>query len=249
MRNQMKKYTETIAKGITFTMLPIQGGSFMMGSNESDNEQPIHPVTVPDFYLCEHLVTQAVWQAIMGNNPSHFNGKQENPVENVSWRDVQAFIEKLNAWEKAHPTDRPRGYYCLPSEAQWENAARGGHLSQGFTYAGSNHLDGVGYYDRNSAHQTRPVGQLCPNRLGLYDLSGNVWEWCQDEWHHNYKDAPTDGSAWQEHENIKLNISRIIRGGSWLDYAYRSRVSFRGMFNVSTYSFTIGCRLSRCLTL
>ena len=247
----MKKYTETLPDGTTFTMLPIQGGSFMMGSNESDREQPIHRVTVPDFYLCEHLVTQAVWQAIMGNNPSHFKGKQKNPVENVSWHDVQAFIEKLNAWEKTHPnTDRPPGYYCLPSEAQWEYAARGGNLSQGFTYAGSNHLDEVGYYDRNSAQQTRPVGLLYPNELGLYDMSGNVWEWCQDEWHKNYEGAPTDGSAKGNTKDtiiIKMgNILRVVRGGSWLNNPLNCPVSCR---RSSNHYDPMGCRLSRCLTL
>lgn len=246
----MNKYTETIAEGITFTMLPIQGGSFMMGSNEYDKEKPIHRVTVPDFYLCEHLLTQAVWQAIMDNNPSSFKGKQ-NPVEQVSWIDAQAFIEKLNAWEKAHPNrNRPPGYYCMPSEAQWEYAARGGHLSQGFTYAGSNHLDEVGYYDRNSARQTRPVGQLYPNELGLYDMSGNAWEWCQDEWHDNYKGAPTDGSAWQEQKDIKnKNIFRVVRGGSWNDSPSNCRVSFRNWYHGSNHYYYIACRLSRCLTL
>lgn len=246
----MKKYTETLPNGTTFTMLPIQGGNFMMGSNDYNNEKPIHRVTVPDFYLCEHLVTQAVWQAIMGKNPGHFKGEQ-NPVECVRWSDVQTFIDKLNAWEKAHPNpNRPRGYYCLPSEAQWEYAARGGNLSQGFTYAGSKHLDEVGYYDRNSAQQTRPVGQLYPNELGLYDMSGNVWEWCQDEWHENYQGAPTDGSAWQEKINIQnKNTNRVVRGGSWLYNPYYCRVSARARDGDHVGNYNLGCRLSRCLTL
>ena len=246
----MHPYTEELQTGISFTMRPVLGGSFMMGSDERESEQPIHRVQVPDFYMCEHLVTQAVWEAIMGSNPSHFKDEQR-PVEMVSWLDAQDFIKKLNAWEAQHPNPlRPRGNYCLPSEAQWEYAARGGQQSEGFVYAGSDKLEEVGYYDRNSAKQTRRVGQLHPNELGLYDMSGNVREWCQDEWHSNYKGAPADGSAWEDKINEKKeNTLRVVRGGSWYNDANDCRLAYRYYNYASNRLNNIGLRLSRCLTL
>ena len=238
----MEKYTETIANGITFTMLPIQGGNFMMGSNDYNNAKPIHRVTVPDFYLCEHLVTQAVWQAIMGKNPSRFSGCDQCPVEQVSWDDIQKFLQKLNALTGK--------IYRLPTEAEWEYAARGGNQSKGYKYAGSDYLDKVGYYDRNSKRQTQPVGQLYPNELGLYDMSGNVWEWCQDEWHGNYQGAPTDGSAWQEKINIQnKNTIRVIRGGSWISNPNYCRVADRLRYSDHYANDNFGCRLAWCPTL
>ena len=254
----MHPYTEELQTGISFTMQPIAGGSFMMGSNEDGNEQPIHRVQLSDFYMCEHLVTQAVWEYIMGSNPSGFKDEQR-PVEEVRWLDAQAFIKKLNAWEAQHPNPlRPRGYYCLPSEAQWEYAARGGQQSEGFIYAGSDKLEEVGYYALNSANQTRRVGQLYPNELGLYDMSGNVWEWCQDEWHDNYKRAPADGSVWEsndangsvwESNDVKKNILRVIRGGSWNDLPNDCRLAYRYWYFDLNRNDLIGFRLSRCLTL
>ncbi len=256
----MQPYTETLETGISFTMQPVAGGSFMMGGDEAEREQPIHRVQLSDFYMCEHLVTQAVWECIMGSNPSSFKDEQK-PVETVSWLDAQEFIKKLNAWEAQHPNDlRPRGYYCLPTEAQWEYAARGGQQSEGFNssfdkggqggfiYSGSDKLEEVGYYARNSAKQTRRVGQLHPNELGLYDMSGNVWEWCQDEWHDNYKGAPADGSAWESKSAKNKYIDRVVRGGSWNNYPYLCRLAYR--FNHSNLHLNlIGFRLSRCLTL
>ena len=246
----MHPYTETLQTGITFTMRPVLGGSFMMGSDEHEREQPIHRVQIPNFYMCEHLVTQAVWAYFMGSNPSHFKDEQR-PVEMVSWLDAQEFIKKLNAWEAQHPNFlRPRGYYCLPSEAQWEYAARGGQQSEGFVYAGSDKLEEVGYYDRNSAKQTRRVGQLHPNELGLYDMSGNVREWCQDEWHGNYKGAPADGSAWEDKVNEKKeNIRRVVRGGSWFLNPFNCRLAYRIRSHDHFRYYNFGFRLSRCLTL
>ena len=247
---QLQAYTETLPGGVQFTMLPVMGGSFMMGSDEGESEQPIHRVQLSDFYMCEHPVTQAVWAYFMGSNPSHFKDEQR-PVEMVSWLDAQEFIKKLNAWEAQHPNFlRPRGYYCLPSEAQWEYAARGGQQSEGFVYAGSDKLEEVGYYARNSAKQTRRVGQLHPNELGLYDMSGNVFEWCQDEWHGNYKGAPADGSAWEDKVNEKKeNIRRVVRGGSWFLNPFNCRLAYRIRSHDHFRYYNFGFRLSRCLTL
>lgn len=221
-------FTETLPGGTQFTMLPIAGGNFMMGSDKHhDREKPVHRVQVPDFYLCQHAVTQAVWEAIMGNNPSYFQ-HPKRPVEQVSWLDAQAFIAQLNAWVQENPFDnRPSGHYCLPSEAQWEYAARGGQQSEGFLYAGSDDLGEVGYYEDNSAGITRYVGELYPNELGLYDMSGNIFEWCQDEWHDNYKGAPLNGSAWERKNIEKEDTLRVVRGWSWFNSPDYCRVSYR----------------------
>ncbi len=186
-------------------MLPIEGGSFDMGSNEHDSEKPIHKVTVKDFRLCKFPVTQAAWKRVVGQdkNPSRFKG-DDLPVEKVNWKDAQDFIQKLNAGSGQS--------YRLPSEAEWEFAARGGNKSKGFKFSGSNDLKEVGWFKENSGIQTQPVGDLAPNELGLHDMSGNVWEWCEDVWHENYQGAPANGRAWTVggEEN-----RRVLRGGSW----------------------------------
>lgn len=234
-QNNPAEYTEKLPGGASFTMKLVEGGAFMMGSDEFKG-------TVPTFYMCEHLVTQDVWRAIMGNNPSNFKWAQQNPVEQVSWYDVQAFITKLNAWEQQNPNpNRPAGYYCLPSEAQWEYAARGGNKSRGYKYAGSNDIDKVAWHRFNSGNRTHPVGQKQPNELGLYDMSGNVWEWTQDKWGKNYLDAPTDGSAWQGNTEYD---ARVVRGGSWNLFPNGCRVSSRYRLDVDLAFSNIGCRLA-----
>ncbi|MEZ4772262.1 MAG: formylglycine-generating enzyme family protein [Bacteroidia bacterium] len=200
-------------------MIFVEGGEFGMGGSDAearDNEKPIHRVQVSSFYMGKYPVTQALWQAVMGNNPSEFKGKNR-PVEKVSWTNAKTFIQKLN--EKSGKT------YRLPTEAEWEFAARGGIYSQGYLYAGSDKLKEVGWYDENSENKTHPVGQKLPNELGIYDLSGNIWEWCEDDWHNNYIDAPTDGSAWVSSEN--RGSDRVFRGGSWGSTPDRCRIAFR----------------------
>ena len=217
----MKIFSQVLPKlPAPFELVFVEGGTFSMGDEYGDLWEaclPVHPVTVPDFYMGRFPVTQALWKAVMDNNPSRFEG-DERPVEKVSWFDAQDFIRRLNKATAATP---PAGHqYRLPSEAEWEYAARGGkYHADGFKYAGSDRLKDVGWYEENSDGETKPVGQKSPNQLGLYDLSGNVWEWCEDDWHGNYNGAPADGSAWVDQP--KRNAGRVYRGGSWY-YAARN---------------------------
>ena len=204
--------------GVEFKMIRVEGGTFMMGppANDSDAfdyEKPQHQVTLSDYYIGETLVTQALWEAVMGNNPSHYNGYTSNPVETVSWDECQKFIRELN---------RLTGKtFRLPTEAEWEFAARGGNKSRGTTYAGSNDISTVAWYKDNSGSKTHLVKGKSPNELGLYDMSGNVWEWCQDR----YGDYSSGSQT-----NPKGPASgsfRVFRGGYWFYYARSCRVANR----------------------
>lgn len=181
-------------------MVAIKGGTFMMGSNEWSDEKPIHKVTVKDFCIGKYPVTQKQWYEIMEHNPSHFKGCDECPVEKVSWQDVQFFITLLN--------QKTGQKYRLPTEAEWEYAAKGG---KDYKYAGSDSIDDVAWYTLNS-NKTNPVGLKLPNDYGLYDMSGNVLEWCQDVWHENYNGAPQNGTA---RTLGGCRSCRVLRGGSW----------------------------------
>jgi formylglycine-generating enzyme required for sulfatase activity len=196
-------------------MVYIPPGSFMMGStNGVADEKPVHEVTINySFYMGKYEVTQAQWQAVMGSNPSSFKDCGGNcPVEEVSWNDAQNFINKLN--------EANDGYkYRLPSEAEWEYACRAG--TTGDYYAAD--VDDIGWYDK-SGKKTHAVGGKQPNAFGLYDMSGNVWEWCKDWYHDSYNGAPTDGSAWLTGGEQKY---RVLRGGSWLSYASFLRSALR----------------------
>jgi formylglycine-generating enzyme required for sulfatase activity len=195
-------------------MVYVKGGTFQMGSNDGDSdEKPVHTVTVSDFYIGKYEVTQKQWREIMGNNPSNFKNCDNCPVEMVSWNDVQEFIKKLN--------QKTGKNYRLPTEAEWEYAARGGSQSRGYKYAGSNNIGEVAWYDDNSSSKTHAVGGKKPNELGIYDMSGNVYEWCSD-WYGNYSagsqrnpQGPTSGTI------------RVLRGGGWGSGAGVCRVSGR----------------------
>jgi formylglycine-generating enzyme required for sulfatase activity len=228
-------------------MITVEGGTFIMGSNDGhEREKPIHEVRLNTFQIGKYPITQAQWQAIMNHNPSRFKGAQ-NPVESISWNDTQTFIARLN--ELLDSKGLSSGY-CLPTEAQWEYAARGGNKSKGYEYAGSNDIYEVAWYDVNSDRKIHPVGQKKSNELGLYDMSGNVWEWCQDEWHDSYRGAPADGSAWQDTVNEKSKTTlRVVRGGSWDSLPINCRVSSRLGDRDSIHYNYLACRLSRCLTL
>jgi formylglycine-generating enzyme len=184
----------------------VEGGTFKMGSNDYDDEKPIHDVRLDSFYMGKYPITQAQWKTIMGNNPSHFKG-DNLPVEQVSWEDTKLFLEKLN---QKVPTNLQRGKYRLPTEAEWEYAARGGNKSQGYTYSGSNDIDEVAWYDKNSGNKAHEVGTKKANELGIYDMSGNVWEWCED-WYGTY-----ENEAQTNPRGADRGSNRVSRGGGWL---------------------------------
>lgn len=207
-----------------------------MGSNEYDDEKPTYPVRVRSFYLGKFQVTQQVWLALEKENPSTYKG-ENRPIENVSWYIIKEFISKLT-----NTTGRP---FQLPTEAEWEYAARGSIYSQGYTYAGSDKLEQVGWYDENSGKETHDVGLLLSNELGLYDMSGNVWEWCEDDWHENFQGAPKDGAAWVNEPN--RGGGRVIRGGGLFSNAHNCRTVGRYRDAPDLGSEAIGFRL--CLHL
>ena len=209
---------------ISFEMTSIEGGSFKMGDGSLESRtKPVHEVTVADFFISQYPVTQKLWREVMGKDPGklQFKGCDKCPVQSVTWKDTQEFLVRLN--EK---TDIK---YRLPSEAEWEYAARGGRNSKGFLYAGSNNLNEVAWFKGNAEPKTYPVGQKKANELDIYDMNGNVWEWCEDDWHNNYRNAPRDGSAWV---GAKRGSGRVGRGGSWSDDADRCRVAYRSKLSV-----------------
>lgn len=221
--------------GASFKMILVEGGSFLMGataeqgSDSCDDEKPAHRVALDDYYIGETVVTQALWRAVMGDNPSRFRG-DNLPVENVSWDDCQEFLKELN--RKTGKTFR------LPTEAQWEYAARGGRKSRGFKYAGSNDIDEVAWYDENSGNKTHPVKQKAPNELGLYDMSGNVWEWCQD-WYDAYNEDEDQYNPKGPNEGE----TRVSRGGSWYYYEWECRVTYRNLNYPDFFDTDLGFRL------
>ena len=222
-------------------MILVEGGVFDMGDRELDSDiydKPVHLVNVPSFYISKFPVTQGLWESVMGKNPSDFKGK-DRPVENVSWEDAQEFVKMLFGFTGKK--------YRLPTESEWEFAARGGihpDHSDGFLFAGSDKLKEVGWYEVNSGNETHPVGQKLSNELELHDMSGNVWEWVEDQWHSNYENAPLDGSAWVDRDK---STNRVYRGGSWYDEARDCRVSYRESRSREFRSNFIGFRLALSL--
>ena len=222
--------------GVSFKMIRVEGGSFMMGApdndpNAMDFDKPQHHVTLSDYYIGETQVTQALWKAVMGDNPSYWKGNSL-PVDNVSWEHCQEFIKQLNK--------KTGKFFRLPTETEWEYAARGGRKSQGFKYAGSNDIDKVAWYGRNSGRKAHPVKQKDANELGLYDMSGNVGEWCQDlsKRYSDYAETnPTDPSTG--------GPFRIVRGGSVDDMPKFCQVTTRlGNRNPKANWVGIGFRLA-----
>lgn len=212
--------------GVSFVMKAIEGGEFMMGcvgcsEDESDrDERNVHAVTLDDYYMGETEVTQALWYAVMGKNPSHFKGEQL-PVESISWNDCQDFIRQLNQLTGKN--------FRLPTEAEWEYAARGGNKSRNYSFSGSNAASSVAIYDVDSFNKGRRdpdygshrVKSKKSNEIGLFDMSGNVWEWCSD-WYDNY---PTYSQI--NPTGASRGMSKVIRGGSWMYDKWYSRVSYR----------------------
>ena len=211
--SQPKENKTFTVNGVSFVMVPVEGGTFQMGNNfAKPDEGPEHAVTLNSYYIGQTEVTQALWKAVMGSNPSNWKG-DNLPVEMVSWDNCQTFITKLNQLTGQK--------FRLPSEAEWEYAARGGKQSKGYKYSGSNTEGDVAWFWDNSSRKTHPVALKLPNELGLYDMSGNVWEWCQD-WYGSYSSTaqsnPTGPSS---------GSRRVNRGSGWLNPAGGSRVSLR----------------------
>jgi formylglycine-generating enzyme required for sulfatase activity len=224
---------ESLPGGIKLEMVILPEGSFTMGSDEYGNEQPKHQVTLKKFAIGKYPVTQEQYQAIMDNNPSHFKNNPTNPVEEVSWHDSQAFCQKIN--------QKTGKKYRLPSEAEWEYACRAGTQTRYYFGDNEKQLGEYAWYSENSGSKTHPVGQKKPNDWGLYDMSGNVREWCDDSWHDNYKKAPTDGSSWND--NHSESSPRTLRGGSWYDNSRYCRSANRIRCLADVRYYDIGFRL------
>ena len=218
--------------GVSFKMVRVEGGTFRMGSNDSDahdDEKPVHSVTLSSYSIGQTEVTQELWQAVMGYNPSYFSKGGKYPVENVSWYDIQEFIRRLNSLTGKN--------FRLPTEAEWEFAARGGNKSRGYKYAGSNNADFVAWYSVNSTHQ---VAQKSSNELGLYDMSGNVWELCSDRYgsYNSYSQTNPRGA---------ISGSYLVkRGGStgYLASGCTSTIRGRAGFDKTGMSWDVGFRLA-----
>ena len=224
--------------GVSFNMVKVDGGTFTMGATEeqggyaNDDEKPAHSVTLDGYMIGQTEVTQALWQAVMGDNPSEFKGDDQRPVESVSWDDCQEFIKRLNAETGKH--------FRLPTEAEWEFAARGGNKSKGYKYSGSNTLGNVAWYDDNSGSTTHPVGTKTANELGIYDMNGNVYEWCSD-W---YDDKYYSSSPNSNPQGPSSGPCRVRRGGSWFFNDRFCRVTFRNRINPGFRYDYLGLRLS-----
>ena len=221
--------------GVSFEMVRVEGGTFRMGatSEQEDDaysdEKPVHSVILSNYYIGKTEVTQALWQAVMGSNPSYFKGA-DLPVECVSWNDCQEFIQKLNSLTGRN--------FRLPTEAEWEFACRGGNNSRGYKYSGSDNLGSVAWYDDNSGGQTHPVGTKAPNVLGIYDMSGNVREWCND-WYALYTANSLNNPVGSQEGTFCVH-----RGGCWGDVAWRCRSTDRGYGSLSLRDCHLGLRLA-----
>ena len=234
-------------------MVFVQGGTFTMGATAEqladawDWEVPTHPVTLNDFYIGKYAVTRAQWESVMGKKPvSRFEAlksavrnalqkgvaeTEENlPIEAMNWMDVRSFINKLNAATGKR--------YRLPTEAEWEYAARGGNNSRGYKYSGSDNADEVAWFNGNSGGKAHPVGTKRSNELGIYDMSGNVCEWCQD-WYGEYDDSEQTNPL-----GPQSGLNRVVRGGTWSDEAGSSRVSYRFSYKPVLRYYGVGFRLA-----
>ncbi len=238
------KYETIEVNGYHFNMVAIEGGTFTMGATTSDgdedsDERPTQKVTLSNYTIGETEVTQGLWKAVMGYIPASFDG-DNHPMKEISWDDCQQFIIKLNQLTKRH--------FHLPSEAQWEFAARGGNLSKNYKYAGSNHIEEVAWYSANAWDKGKEspdfgnhaVGTRKPNELGLYDMSGNVWEWCQDSYAH-YDGTPQKDPVGPMNSK---NSFRVNRGGSWDYIAESARCCNRRNRTPDFRNFNLGMRLA-----
>ena len=221
--------------GIKYNMVRVEGCTFRMGATSEqdcdayDIEEPVHSVTLSSYYIGKTEVTQALWKAVMGSNPSKFKG-ENLPVENVSWDDCQVFVRKLNSLTGQN--------FRLPTEAEWEFACRGGNNSLGYKYSGSDNIDNVAWFDCNSGRKTHFVATKSPNELGIYDMSGNVWEWCSD-WYDKYSSG-----AQANPKGPESGSGRVCRGGCWFSFVRYCRSSNRFSFNPTYRNYYLGLRLA-----
>lgn len=224
-----------IVNGVCFDMVKIEAGTFIMGGtpemeNPWNDEKPTHQVTLTNnYYIGKNEVTQALWKAVLGNSPSKFKG-ENRPVERVSWNNCNEFISKLNSLTGLK--------FRLPTEAEWEFAARGGNKTQRYQYSGDNTLDDIAWYIENSNSSTHNVASKHPNELGIYDMCGNVWEWCSDYWNNYSKNTQTNP------QGPAIGDERVCRGGSWSDFAKGCRSSCRNRFAADHKSNILGIRLA-----
>ena len=234
----MQDLSKLSIQGVPCPMIFVPPGSFQLeGGKEIHFEK--------GFYIGQYPVTQALWKAIMGDNPARFKG-DNHPIESISWDDIcqeNGSLAKLNALKTVQTMNLQDSLsFQLPSETMWEYAARGGSYTDDFPYAGSNKLKEVGWFNKNSYRETYPVGLKLPNQLGLYDMSGNVWEWCADYWKDSYENTPINGSPFLGNKD---NTRRVVRGGSWNLNDSNCRVSTRFRFNAYDWNYDIGFRLAR----
>ena len=232
---QYQDVTFTI-NGVQFTMVFVEGGTFQMGCTPDQwpgvfrNEGPVHEVTLWSYYIAQTEVTQELWEAVMGYNPSKYVGYPQRPVENVSVFDCALFVDKLS-----EITGRS---FRLPTEAEWEYAARGGNKTLSYRFSGSGNIDDVAWYDENSDGTTHAVASKLANELGIYDMSGNVNEWCQD-WYSGYTDEPVTNPVGPE-----SGYENVFRGGSWGFPDCKCRNSFRDEAEPHTANTHFGLRVA-----
>lgn len=225
----------SIIQKLINNMVYVEGGSFMMGAtaeqgiDATESEKPPHKVNLSSFSMGKYEVTQEEWQAVMGNNPSGFKGTKL-PIESVSWNEAQEFIRKLN--------DITGKKFRMPTEAEWEYAARGGNRSKGYKYSGSDALSDVAWHSKNGGYMTHEIGRKKPNELGLYDMAGNVWEWCQDLYGSYSSDSKTNPTG------SSSGSTRVARGGSWISNERYCRLSYRNYEPENKKSAEIGLRLA-----
>jgi len=218
---------------IASNMLLVTGGSFKMGNAKgAPSENPVHTVRLKNFYISKFEVTQDQWETVMGNDPGYFKNCPPCPVENISWDDAIRFVKRLNELTGKH--------YRLPTEAEWEYAAKGGNETAHRQYSGSNILNDVAWYNGNSGRKTHPIGTKMPNELGIYDMTGNVWEWCND-WYGEtyYASSPADNPQGPAKGEL-----HVLRGGSWFDFDLECRTTYRFRPLKDYRKYIIGFRLA-----
>ncbi|MDR0971304.1 MAG: formylglycine-generating enzyme family protein [Bacteroidales bacterium] len=233
----LDKHTNFVERfdNIPIEMIAVEGGKFKMGSSEENldkdidsDERPQHKVRLSSFHISKYEITQKQWKAVMGNNPSYFKG-DNLPVEQVNMSDINEFLMRLNT--------KTGKKYRLPTESEWEYAALGGGESKGYKYSGSNNVDEVAWHKGNSSEMTHPIGEKQPNELGIYDMSGNVWEWCSDksDWYDNSSKTNPKGPS--------TGSSNVRRGGGFTNGSSQHRSANRAGISNQARSNNLGFRI------